>query len=413
MNLFRAYVVGIAKCKGFPFKDRLQPGAITDPSNNEIHDLFMKMGKLDSTFVAEVVHNELASLIGEHKARKFMAEVEESEMQIRQLREIHNKLQNAWVQREARKTLEQLQGALHKEDILDEALEYLRQLKALQPSKAAVLRDQTDEALEFALDAQRGLIPFGIPKLDRAIGGLPRQEVSVIAGRPGHGKTSFSCQLVLNWIKAGHKVVIFSKEMPATRLLHKFLSNASEISSEKIFKGFLDDAEKKALGDASAMFTKTFEEQLFIYDDVYSVKEMETIIAKIQPDIVVDDFIQLSEMDNANLRMEIGRYMKTYKAIAKEYNLALVTLSQLNRSIEYREDPKPRLSDLAESGSIEQLAGVVLFVYYAHKVDYDAPSNRVEIIASKTRYGTTCLANLAFNGDFMRYYQIPQLSRAG
>jgi replicative DNA helicase len=161
------------------------------------------------------------------------------------------------------------------------------------------------------------------------------------------------------------------------------------------------------------MFTKTFEEQLFIYDDVYSVKEMETIIAKIQPDIVVDDFIQLSEMDNANLRMEIGRYMKTYKAIAKEYNLALVTLSQLNRSIEYREDPKPRLSDLAESGSIEQLAGVVLFVYYAHKVDYDAPSNRVEIIASKTRYGTTCLANLAFNGDFMRYYQIPQLSRAG
>lgn len=326
-----------------------------------------------------------------------------------EVKELHTILQRQRLSNEAKKIL---MSMVSKEELeegdIDAAQDKLRLIKAVYPSKSAQLDEQTAQAVFDALNNSAGIIPYGFKPIDDKIGGACRKEITIIAGRPGHGKTSIVCQFVLNWISQGFKVLFISKEMPIARLLHKFFSNIGNIPANDIKMGSVEDADY--LNAIAGAFVDKYKENLFLYDDVYSSSEIEKLVMKHKPDIIVDDFIQLSTFEDGSRDMRTGitQTLKHYKAMAKENNMAFVVLSQLNRSIEGRDDPIPRMSDLAEAGSLEQLAGDICFVYYGYKVDFDETTkNRVQFIISKARYGESTRVPLGFDGSLMRYYAIP------
>lgn len=345
--------------------------------------------------------------IPERKILAFMGGSIESNVTELEVKELHDAISRHFVINEAKLSLKNLIETMDAPGSLDMALEQLRDLKGLQPEAEADLPSQLMQAGEDAIHGKEFLIPFGIPTLDKKLAGLNRKEVAVMAGRPGHGKTSLAAQFVINWLDMGFKVLIISKEMTTSRLLHKMMANQSEVLTSNILKrGEFTKQQKVELNNVIKKMTKKYEGLLFVHDDIYDSRKIETLVAKYGVDVVVDDFIQLSHFDDNNIRLEILRLMKHYKEIAKTYNVLFLTLSQLNRGVEGRDDKRPRLSDLAESGHLEQLASDVMFVYYPYKVDYDDDPHKIEFIAAKTRYGETTLLDLHFDGDHMKYTEM-------
>jgi len=402
-NLTNRYLMGIIKCGGFPSNNFILPLNSLRNDDKKILKALISVKDKDNIGI-DTYKKALAEELDEDFANMYIENAIELNITKAQVMEIHGILISDYIKNQATAELKSLLHQLNDPEALDEALNKLRDLKALQPTPEVFVGRQMELALNTALQGATNIIPYGLKSLDRHVAGLNRKEVTVIAARPSHGKTSFVCQLVLNWLEAGYKICFFSKEMPIERVYHKFLSNICYIDSNQVKSGLMSDVEKQQLCDAGKMFTKTYKNQLRIYDNIYSVREMESIIAKERPDIVIDDFIQLTEMNSkVQVRLAILEIMKTYKNIAKEYNCAFITISQLNRNIENRDDPIPRLSDLAESGSIEQLAADVLFLFYGHKVDNSLSIEDVDLIASKTRYGTPGRVKLCFTGQYMRY----------
>ena len=132
------------------------------------------------------------------------------------------------------------------------------------------------------------------------------------------------------------------------------------------------------------------------------------------PDVVIDDYIQLIKMDGYDQRrFELETVMNEYKWLAKTYKIVPILISQLNRDIEKRIDPVPKMSDLAESGSIEQVAENVLFVYYDYKVNYEESElgkDQIQIVAAKVRYGVNRKILFGFNGDKVLFHEIKDVS---
>jgi len=390
---------------------------------NAITNLFDNGSTLSDLIIIESIKN-LFLEIGEIEQwngpvsdwfESFVYTSMDSDIPIPEVEELYTILQR---QRLSDQTKKILIGIIDKDNLnetdLDSAQEKLRLIKAVYPSKSAKLDSQTAEAVCDALDNSSSVIPYGINSIDKAIGGICKKEITIIAGRPGHGKTSIVCQFALNWIKDGQKVLFISKEMSITRLLHKFFSNIGSISANDIKMGAIDD--RDYLNSVACSFVNKYKDHLFLYDNVYTVGEIEKLVLKHKPDVVIDDFIQLGtfEKSSRDLRSGILNTMKRYKEISKENNCAFVVLSQLNRSIEGRDDPTPRQSDLAESGSLEQLAGDVCFIYYEYKVTFnESLKNRVMFIISKARFGESTRINLGFDGNYMKYYSIPNFKGRG
>ena len=146
-----------------------------------------------------------------------------------------------------------------------------------------------------------------------------------------------------------------------------------------------------------------------MFDQLRDFSTTATEIKKFKPDIVFDDYIQLIKPENSDdpRRLQLERLVNDYKWIAKEYNCSVILASQLNRALETRGTQLPQLSDLAESGAIEQVAENVFFVFYPYKVAASSKpedKNRMVLVASKVRYGETGSINMAYNGDKCKIY---------
>lgn len=341
------------------------------------------------------------------EATVYFANDDQCDVEEKEISELYTIIQRNAINTVARTELMRIAENINDDGAIDNAIDIFRRLKAVMPTAVSDMSSQSVEAVREAIEGAKGLVPYGIQTMDTYLGGSCRGEITIIAGRPSHGKTSFICQLVVNWLQQGLRVLFISKEMAAFRIHHKMFSNIGGISADNIKRGTIENPEE--LKDLADRLTASFGNRFFLYDDVYSDNRIETLIVKHRPDIVIDDFIQLSEMNSDNTRTEITRIMKRYKQMSKEYQLSFIVTSQLNRSIESREDPVPRLSDLAESGALEQLAADILFIFYPYKMTYNpADRNRVEIIAAKTRYGDSCRFELGFDGNHMRYFPVPK-----
>lgn len=269
------------------------------------------------------------------------------------------------------------------------------------------------DALNSETDESMKPIPTGIGDLDRMITGLNRSDLILLAARPGMGKTSFALNIARNAAcKSKKTVAFFSLEMSKEQLASRLLSTEALISGTKLRTGKLSEEEWNRLIPASDVLSKT---ELYLDDTPgITITEMKSRLRRLQHlDLVVIDYLQLMGSGRRidNRVQEISEITRNLKILAKEMNVPVITLSQLSRASEQRTDHRPQLSDLRDSGSIEQDADIVLFLYregyYSEKnAEQAAPTadmNSGECIVAKNRHGETSSVKLHWQGEFMRF----------
>jgi replicative DNA helicase len=285
-------------------------------------------------------------------------------------------------------------------------------------------------------------ISTGIHSLDSKMGGLQRSDLIVLAGRPGMGKTSLATNIAYNIAAAyegevqsdgsmkaknGGVVGFYSLEMSSEQLATRIISEQTEVSSSKIRRGDINDADFEKLVACSMMMQKV---PLYIdQTGGISIAQLSARARRLKRqrglDVLVVDYIQLmtgSGKSSDNRVQEITQITTGLKALGKELNVPIIALSQLSRQVESRDDKRPQLSDLRESGSIEQDADVVLFVfreeYYVKNSEprdihdpkypewealFDKVKGTADVIIAKQRHGPTGTVKLAFQAEFTRF----------
>ena len=245
----------------------------------------------------------------------------------------------------------------------------------------------------------------GYADLDRVISGLNKSDLLILAARPGMGKTSFALNLTANVCRR-HKdkeVVVFSLEMSKEQLATRMLSAEALVTSDHLMKGTIDEKEWEKLAQGA---DRMAEMNMYLDDTAgITVVQMKAKLRRLKNvGLVVIDYLQLMNSGKkAESRVnEISDITRQLKLMAKELNVPVITLSQLSRSVESRPDKRPLLSDLRESGSIEQDADIVMFLYrdgYYNK-DKAEDVNLAECIVAKNRHGETGTVNLRWNGQY-------------
>ena len=269
--------------------------------------------------------------------------------------------------------------------------------------------DRLDNLNSDDADKYRG-ISTGIGDLDRVIMGLNKSDLILLAARPGMGKTSFALNIASHVaVKLGLKVAFFSLEMTKEQLVSRMLSAHGKILSQNLRTGKLSEEEWLRLIESADILSKT---QMYI-DDTPGIKISE-IKAKLRRlnkiDLVIIDYLQLmSGVKRTDNRVqEISEITRNLKIMSKELDVPVITLSQLSRASEQRVDHRPLLSDLRDSGSIEQDADIVLFLYREGYYPNADPSeledkNSGECIVAKNRHGETRSIPLHWQGEYMRF----------
>jgi replicative DNA helicase len=252
-------------------------------------------------------------------------------------------------------------------------------------------------------------IATGYDDLDMKTAGFQRSDLIIIAGRPSMGKTAFAINIAEHAaIKGKQSVAVFSMEMPGEQLAMRMMSSLGRIDQHKIRTGKLDDEDWPRLTSAVSILQ---ESHMFIDDTpALTPQELRARCRRISRehglDLVVVDYLQLMQVagTNENRATEISEISRSLKAMAKELSVPVVALSQLNRSLESRTDRRPVMSDLRESGAIEQDADVILFIYRDEVYDEEsADRGTAEIIIGKQRNGPIGKVRLAFRGQYTRF----------
>ena len=263
---------------------------------------------------------------------------------------------------------------------------------------------------EHPEEANRKGLRSGFPSVDGYINGLNPSNLILIAARPGMGKTSFAMNIAVNAarINRGKKVAVFSLEMSREELVGRMLSSESRIPSEALHTGKLDTNQWKSLTGAAEMLNSI---ELYV-DDTPSITigEMKAKLRRLDGlGLVVIDYLQLMStgFHNGNRVNEISEITRNLKILAKELNVPVITLSQLTRGPEQRENKRPQLSDLRESGSIEQDADIVLFLYRdSYYTQGENELDSCECIVAKNRHGERGTVNIRWDGKFTRFSDI-------
>lgn len=276
-------------------------------------------------------------------------------------------------------------------------------------------------------------VAAGFTDLDRVTGGWQPSDLIILAARPAMGKTAFALSLLRNAaVDFGKSVMMFSLEMSDVQLVNRLISAETQISSEKIKKSSLDDAEWERM---HAETTKLGGARIFIDDTPQlSIFDLNAKCRRVHSqhglDLVVVDYLQLLRHDaghNSNREQEIAFISRSLKGLAKELNIPIIALAQLSREVEKRANKRPMLSDLRESGSIEQDADMVLFMYrdeyYTSQGNTDQSQESgynemaanikglTEVIIGKNRHGPVGIAHAKFIADFSKFVDLDPVDR--
>lgn len=335
---------------------------------------------------------------------------------------------------------EQIETAEQTLFTLAETGEYQSGFKNFSTSLAEAI---STAAAAYNRDGHLAGISSGLMDLDSYMGGLQNSDLIILAGRPSMGKTALATNIAFNAAKMfepeetdngtvkakrGARVGFFSLEMSAEQLATRILSEQSEVYSDKIRKGTLDERQFDKLLDASQEL-----ERVPLYIDDTAALPISALASRARRlkrqqglDLIVVDYLQLVRPPKGtgggdNRVQEISAVTQGLKAIAKELNIPVIALSQLSRQVESRDDKRPQLSDLRESGSIEQDADIVMFVfreeYYVGRTqpsegtpehaEWQEKMERVhglaEVILGKNRHGPIGTVKLSFQGEFARF----------
>ena len=294
---------------------------------------------------------------------------------------------------------------------IDEAQQALFEVTQDRPDKGFVPISTVLEDLFDTITDSGGRVigvPSGFSQMDRLLGGLQRSDLIVIAARPSIGKTALALSMAYNAAVLHKRTVGFiSLEMSSQQIVQRVLASETGINSHKLKLGQVNEAEWALLSRA---FGKLSEAQFYIDDGGAStVTDVRTKARRLQAehglDILFIDYLQLMSSRRSDNRVqEISEISRGLKQLARELNIPVVALSQLSRAVEQRADHRPLLSDLRESGSIEQDADVVMLMYRDEK--YNPNSERkgiTEVIVAKHRNGGTDTINLRFFEQTTRF----------
>ncbi|NLY85759.1 MAG: replicative DNA helicase [Tissierellia bacterium] len=257
-------------------------------------------------------------------------------------------------------------------------------------------------------DALTG-ITTGFIDLDYKLSGLQKSDLILVAARPSMGKTAFALNIATNAaLKGGAKVAIFSLEMSKEQLVQRMISATAHVDLQKIISGRLSEDEWIQVINAMGPLSQA---QIFIDDTAgISLMEMKAKCRRLKIekglDLILIDYLQLmqSESRHENRQQEISAISRGLKALAKELECPVVALSQLSRAPELRSDHRPILSDLRESGAIEQDADVVMFLYRDEYYNQDTEKKNIgEVIIAKHRNGPTGSIELVFKKEFTKF----------
>jgi replicative DNA helicase len=274
--------------------------------------------------------------------------------------------------------------------------------------------DQYYDRIEYLYQHQGEIIgiPTGLADLDKLLGGLQRSDMVVMAGRPGMGKTSLALSVALQAARRWQKrVALFSLEMSDEQLVQRLVSAETGIDSQRLRLGNIKADEWATFYQAIRLLSET---SIYIDDTpAVSALELRTKARRLHAehglDLLIVDYLQLMRggSRNENRQQEISFISRSIKALARELNIPVLALSQLSRQVESRHDKRPMLSDLRESGSIEQDADVVLFIYRdeVYNPDSEFP-NIAEIIVSKHRSGPTGIFSVYFKKHLAQFVDL-------
>jgi replicative DNA helicase len=318
-------------------------------------------------------------------------------------------------------------GATDARDVIDKAEQIIFEIASrhegqhrsgLRHIRGAL--DHYHDRLEYLSQHQGQIvgIPTGLIDLDKLIGGLQRSDVIVLAGRPGMGKTSMALAIALNAARKWQKrTAMFSLEMSGEQLIQKLLASETGIDSQRLRQGDLKEGEWGTYYQAEQILSQA---PIFIDDSpTLSPYELRSRARRLHAehglDLLIIDYLQLMQGDNRseNRQQEITFISRAIKSLARELNIPVLALSQLSRAVENRHDKRPILSDLRESGAIEQDADVVLFLYRDDVYNPDSKfPNIAEIIIAKHRHGPTGVFSAYFKKQICQFIDLEDRTQA-
>lgn len=302
------------------------------------------------------------------------------------------------------------------ETILDKAEQLLSKLtKKLVTTKVNNIKEQTLNAyvdIENIINHKGELLGLetGLQDLDSFLQGLKNSDFMILAARPSMGKTAFALNIASYLsIKKDTPVAFFSLEMSSNQLIHRIFSSYGLIPLFNLKSGNLDDAHTQKLIKVS---NKLAQSKLIINDEISNLMSLRSIARKLKREndikLIIIDYLQLLEgTRRENRNLEISEISRSLKILAKELDIPIIALSQLSRSVESRQVKKPMLSDLRESGSLEQDADIVMFLY---REDYYNPEtenkNITDVIIAKNRNGPTGTIPVYFHKEYVRFQDL-------
>jgi replicative DNA helicase len=285
-------------------------------------------------------------------------------------------------------------------------------------SDAKTILVKTLEALDkrIALDSDVTGVSSGFDDLDKIIGGWQKSDLIILAARPGMGKTA----LVLGWAMGAFKrsnarVAIFTLEMSKVQLMERLLASEGHVDSSKMRKGDLSEDAQDRLMRAARRINKDGERLHIDETPALTLAELRSRCRRQKKekglDLIIIDYLQLMSGSDSSKKQgrerEIGEISMGLKALAKELDVPIIAAAQLNRGPDARPDKKPRMSDLRESGSMEQDADQIIFIY---RDDYYNPNSefagKAEVIVSKNRHGETASVFLAWLPNFVSFHNL-------
>jgi replicative DNA helicase len=296
------------------------------------------------------------------------------------------------------------------DDVVDRAEQVVFAVSSARLSRSVVpLRSAVSDYYDRVeyLNKHRGQmigLPTGFARLDEILGGMQRSDMLVLAARPSMGKTSLALNIAHTAARNfGQRVLVFSLEMASEQVVERLTSAEAGIDSQRLRRGEIADDEWSRF----ITTTSNLSELAFFIDDTpaISVLEMRTksrrLHAEVGLDLIVVDYLQLmrGEGKHENRQQEVSAISRGTKALARELNIPILAISQLSRGVEARSDKRPLLSDLRESGSIEQDADVVLFIYRDEVYNENTQRRGIaDILVAKHRHGPTGSVPLLFRG---------------
>ena len=326
------------------------------------------------------------------------------------------------------------EGGADVEDVLDKAEEVVFGIRSGRSDKGFThIREYMDKYMEEAgalYDPSRvSLSPVitGFPSLDELLGGgMQRSDLIILAARPSLGKSALALNMARNASEQGFSSALFSLEMSGEQIASRLLASEAEVDTHRLRMGLMRDNEEVRLLDAVGLLSDL---PIFVDDTPFqAVMELRSKSRRLQQesglDLLIVDYLQLIDVGRSDNRaVALGEVSRSLKALARELDIPVLACSQLSRAVEQRPNHRPLLSDLRESGSIEQDADVVAFIHrddqYITREEWERkfptdqyPENIAEVIVSKHRNGPVGTVPLFFRNDRVRFETLADTSQA-